>query len=80
MKIDPEEIVQLVLTAYDKSFCDERNRTHFELELRRVLMQSYRNSISPAYTIQPGTTMGTWTVPHRGGTNTPSVPKTLITG
>jgi hypothetical protein len=34
-----EDIVQIVLSAYDKSFVDERNRSHFELELRRLLMQ-----------------------------------------
>jgi hypothetical protein len=82
MKLDSEEIVQLALNAYDKSFCDERNRTHFELELRRVLMQRDRNSTSPTYTIQPGSPMGTWTIPYQYGvgTGTTPAPKTLITG
>jgi hypothetical protein len=87
MKIDFEEIVQLVLTAYDKSFVDERNPAHlnranFELELRRVLMQNYRHSTSPTYTIPPGSPMGTWTIPYKydGGTGTATTPKTLITG
>ena len=80
MTIDSEEIVQLALNAYDKSFVDERNRTHFELELRRVLMQRHMSSKSFTYTITPGTTMGTWAVPCGGGTGTPPAQKTLITG
>ena len=34
-----EEMVQLALTAFDKTSVDTYDRNYFELELRRMLMQ-----------------------------------------
>jgi hypothetical protein len=56
-----EDIVQIALSAYDKSYIDERNRSHFELELRRLLMQTSSVKKEHTYTVNPPNLMGTWT-------------------
>lgn len=57
-----EDIVQLVMQAYDDVHGEEYDITPmFELEVRKALMQKYC-STKPAhtYTITPGTLTGTW--------------------
>lgn len=55
-----EDIVQIALSAYDKTYIDERNRSHFELELRRLVMQSSSVKKEHTYTITPPNLTGTW--------------------
>ena len=67
---NPEDIVQIALSAYDKSWDDApitTARDDFELELRRLLMQTSSVKKEHTYTINPPNLMGTWTT---GGTQT----------
>jgi hypothetical protein len=71
---NPEDIVQIALSAYDKSWIGipsvnmvAGRRDDFELELRRLLMQTSSVKKEHAYTITPPNLMGTWTT---GGTQT----------
>ena len=61
---NPEDIVQIALSAYDKSWDDTpitADRDDFELELRRLLMQTPSVKKEHTYTINPPNLMGTWT-------------------
>ena len=74
---NPEDIVQIALSAYDTSrreWAASRSRDDFELELRRLLMQTESQvQLKPAgplkrdgeavhtYTVNPPNLMGTWT-------------------
>ena len=61
---NPEDIVQIALSAYDKSWDDApiiTARDDFELELRRLLMQTSSVKKEHTYTINPPNLMGTWT-------------------
>ena len=61
---NPEDIVQIALSAYDKSWDDTpitADRDDFELELRRLLMQTSSVTKEHTYTINPPNLMGTWT-------------------
>jgi hypothetical protein len=71
---NPEDIVQIALSAYDKSWDDKyswsgvaRIRDDFELELRRQIMQISSVKKEHTYTVTPPNLMGTWTT---GGTQT----------
>ena len=74
-----EDIVQIALSAYDKSrreWAASRSRDDFELELRRLLMQISSVKKEHTYTINPPNLMGTWTT---GGIQTSAmgVPPTI---
>ena len=63
---NPEDIVQIALSAYDKSWDSSsatigQYRDDFELELRRLLMQTSSVKKEHTYTINPPNLMGTWT-------------------
>ena len=61
---NPEDIVQIALSAYDKSWDAApitTARDDFELELRRLLMQTSSVKKEHTYTINPPNLMGTWT-------------------
>ena len=81
---NPEDIVQIALSAYDKSWDDKyswsgvaRIRDDFELELRRQIMQISSVKKEHTYTVNPPNLMGTWTT---GGIQTRAmgVPPTVI--
>lgn len=61
---NPEDIVQIALSAYDTSrreWAASRSRDDFELELRRLLMQAFSVKKEHTYTINPPNLTGTWT-------------------
>jgi hypothetical protein len=65
---NPEDIVQMALSAYDKSWIGipavnmvAGRRDDFELELRRLLMQTSSVKKEHTYTVNPPNLMGTWT-------------------
>ena len=91
---NPEDIVQIALSAYDTSrreWAASRSRDDFELELRRLLMQTESQvqlkptgplkrdgEVVHTYTVNPPNLMGTWTT---GGTqtHTRNCPPTITT-
>jgi len=73
---NPEDIVQIALSAYDKS-ADVAYRDEFELELRRLLMQASYIKKEHTYTITPSNLMGTWNT-TTGTRQCPPIIKTEI--